>query len=50
MKHVINLLNLALAFASVFYTVYYMSAGDVCRTIVGCTMMLMWFWIFRKEK
>ena len=50
MKHIINLLNLALAFASVFYTVYYMDAGDVCRTIVGCTMMLMWFWIFGREK
>ena len=50
MKQLINLLNLVIAFASVFYTVYYMAAGDICRTIVGCTILLMWFWIFRKEK
>ena len=50
MKRIINLFELALAFSTVFYTVYYMDAGDICRTIVGCTMLLMWFWIFRKEK
>ena len=50
MKQIINLLNLAIAFASVFYTVYYMDSGDVCKTIVGCTMMLMWFYRIRREK
>lgn len=50
MKHIINLLNLAFAFATILYTVYYVDAGDICRTIFGCTMLLMWFWIFRKEE
>jgi hypothetical protein len=50
MKHIINLLNLVLAFVSIFYTVHHMAAGDICRTIVGCTMILMWFWKFGEEK
>ena len=50
MKHIINLLNLALAFATIFYTVYYMDAGDVCRTIVGCTILIIWTLTFRGEK
>lgn len=49
MKRIFNLINLALAFVSVFYTVYHMGTGDICRTIVGCTMLMMWFWIFRRE-
>jgi hypothetical protein len=49
MKHIINLLNLSLAFYTIFYTTYYVNTGDICKTILGCTMLLMWFWIFRKE-
>ena len=45
MKHIINLLNLALAFYTIFYTIHNVDAGDICRTIFGCTMLLMWFWI-----
>lgn len=50
MKYIIELLNYTLASYTIFYTVYHVNAGDICRTIFGCTMLLMWFWIFRKEK
>ena len=49
MKHIINLFNLALAFVTIFYTAYYVDVGDICRTIFGCTILLMWFCIFRME-
>ena len=49
MKQIIDLLNYYLAVGTIFYTVYHVNAGDICRTIFGCTMLLMWFWIFRKE-
>lgn len=50
MKQIIDLLNNYLALGTICYTIYYVNAGDICRTIFGCTMLLMWFWIFRKEK
>lgn len=50
MKHIINLLNLALAFGTVFYTAHYVAAGDICGTVFGCTAIHMWVWTFRKEK
>lgn len=49
MKNTINLLSFLLALYTFFYTIYYVNAGDICKTIFGCTMLLMWFWIFRKE-
>ena len=50
MKHIIKLFNYITACFTIFYTVYHVSTGDICRTIFGCTMLLMWFWIFRREK
>lgn len=50
MKRIINLLNLALAFATIFYTAYYVDAGDICRTIFGCTALIVWTLAFNKEK
>ena len=49
MKHIINLLNLALAFAGILYIAHYVDAGDICRTIFGCTALLMWTLTFNKE-
>lgn len=49
MKHIINLLGLALAFGSIFYTAYWVNAGDVCRTIFGCFALWIWFNFDRKE-
>lgn len=50
MKHIINLLNLALAFVTIFYTAHYVNAGDVCRTIFGCTALIVWTLTFNMEK
>ncbi len=50
MKHIIELFNHILASYTVLYLIHHMNAGDICKTIFGCTMLLMWFWIFRKEK
>lgn len=49
MKHVFNLLSLALAFALVFYVNHYVKAGDVCRTIWGCFALLFWMIMDKKE-
>ena len=49
MKYIFKILSPICAIASIFYTVNYVESGDVCRTIIGCTMLLMWFWIFRTE-
>lgn len=48
MKH--NILYYALAFLTIFQTVYYVDVGDICRAVFGCTLLIMWFWIFRMEK
>ena len=50
MKHVINLLNLALAFGTILYTAHYVASGDICRTILGCTALLMWAFTFNRGK
>lgn len=50
MKHIIELFNYMLVSLTTVYTIHHMNIGDICRTIFGCTMLLMWFWIFRKEK
>ena len=50
MKHIINLLDLIFASYTIFYTIHHVNSGDICQTIFGCTILLMWFWIFRKEK
>lgn len=50
MKHIINLLNLALAFACIFYVAYHVNAGDICRTIFGCTALIVWTLTFNMEK
>lgn len=49
MKHIINLLNLALAFGTIFYTAHYVDVGDICRTIFGCTAIIVWTLTFRRE-
>lgn len=49
MKHIINLLGLALAFGVVFYTAYWVNAGDLCRTIFGCFALWTWFNFDKKE-
>ena len=49
MKHVFKILSPICAITSIFYTVNYVESGDVCRTIIGCTMLLMWFLILRKD-
>ena len=48
MKHIINLLNLALAFACTLYIGYYVDAGDICRTIFGCTALTVWTLTFNR--
>ena len=50
MKHIINLFNLALAFGAIFYTAHYVDAGDICRTIFGCTAIIVWVLTFRRER
>ena len=50
MKHIIELFNYIIACLTISYTVYHVGAGDICRTIFGCTMLLMWFWTLTKEK
>ena len=50
MKHILNLLNLALAFATIFYTAHHVAAGDICRTIFGCTAIIVWTLTFNMEK
>ena len=49
MKHIINLLGLALAFGAIFYTAYWVNAGDICRTIFGCFALWTWFNFVKKE-
>jgi hypothetical protein len=44
-----NFINFLLASYAIFYTLYYVDAGDICRTIFGCMMILMCYWIIRKE-
>lgn len=43
MKYIINLLGLALAFGTIFYTAHYAAEGDLCRTIFGCFTLWTWF-------
>lgn len=50
MKHIINLLSLALAFGTVLYTAHYVASGDICRTIFGCTALIVWALTFNREK
>ena len=50
MKHIINLLNLVLVFATIFYTAYYVDVGDICRTVFGCTAIIVWTLTFNMEK
>lgn len=50
MKHIINLLNLALAFGTIFYVAHYVATGDICRTVFGCTALIVWTLTFNKEK
>ena len=50
MKHILNLLNLALAFGTILYTAHYVDAGDVCRTVFGCTALIVWTLTFNMEK
>lgn len=50
MKHIINLLNLALAFVDILYIAYYVNAGDICRTIFGCTALIVWTFTFNRGK
>ena len=49
MKHIINILNLALAFATIIYVNHYVNVGDICRTIFGCTALMVWAWTFGRE-
>lgn len=46
MKHIFDLLTLALAFGTILYTAHYVDIGDICRTIFGCTALLLWTWTF----
>lgn len=49
MKLVAILLNYLFAFATIFITVHYMNAGDICKTIFGCTAILIGFLSCREE-
>ena len=50
MKRILNLLNLALAFATILYTAHYVAAGDICRTMFGCTAITAWILTFNRGK
>ena len=41
MKQFINLFSLALAFGTIIYVAHYVASGDICRTIFGCTSLIM---------
>ena len=49
MKRINNITDILFPFLTAFYTIYNVNAGNICKTVFGCTMLLMWFWIFRKE-
>lgn len=50
MKHIVNLLGLALAFGTILYTAHYVASGDICRTIFGCTALIVWTSTFNRRK
>ena len=44
MKYITNIFNFLLPTLIIFYTAYQVNTGDICRTIFGCTMLLMCYW------
>ena len=49
MKSIYNLIDLIIVSYTAIFTLGGMNAGNICETIFGCTMLMMWFLRFNKE-